>query len=93
MEEAVIVSAITEHTGQLTGFHEMRTRQAGNQRFIDLHLVMPKNISIQEAHQMCDHLEDDLKSKLANISVTIHVEPCRVDCHVCQVLDCSLRQE
>lgn len=92
-EEAVIVSAIMEHTGQLAGFHEMRTRQAGSQHFIDLHLVMPKNISMEEAHRMCDHLEEDLKKKLANVSMTIHVEPCGTECEQCLVSSCNLRAD
>jgi len=90
-EENVIVSCIKEHTNQLAGFHEVRTRKSGNQRFIDLHLMLPKNTSVEEAHKMCDHLEEDIKSKLANSSVTIHVEPCDVECGSCRVSPCSLR--
>lgn len=91
-EEDTIVSAIMEHTGQLAGFHEMRTRKAGSQRFIDLHLMLPKNISVEEAHGMCDHLEEDLREKLANISITIHVEPCdSTECEPCQVSNCNAR--
>lgn len=89
-EEDIIVSAIMEHTGQLAGFHEMRTRKAGSQRFIDLHLTLPKNISVEEAHVMCDHLEEDLKKKLSNLNVIIHVEPCdTAECEQCKVSECS----
>ncbi len=56
-EEAEIMSCINEHGGQLVGFHALRTRKAGSWRYIDLHLVMPKNASVEEAHRMCDHLE------------------------------------
>lgn len=91
-EEDIIVASLTEHTGQVAGFHEMRTRKAGNQRFIDLHLMLPKNVSVEEAHRMCDHLEEDLKGKLANLSITIHVEPCdTTECPKCAVSDCSVR--
>lgn len=89
-EEDIITSSITEHTGQLVGFHEMRTRRAGNQRYIDLHLVMPKSASVEEAHLMCDHLEQDIKSRLRNSSVTIHVEPCGTECQECHVSICSI---
>ncbi|UCB43284.1 MAG: cation transporter [Dehalococcoidales bacterium] len=92
-EQKMLVTCIDEHRGQLAGFHAIRGRKAGNQRFIDLHLVMPKNASVEEAHDMCDHLEKDIEDRLANTSITIHVEPCRIECHVCQVLECSLRQE
>ena len=84
-EENAIRSAIMEHVGELVDFHSLRTRKAGNQRYIDLHLVMPKDISVEEAHQMCDHLERDIKSKLKRASVTIHVEPCREECGRCPV--------
>ncbi len=74
-EENIIRSAIMEHAGELINFHALRTRKAGNRRYIDLHLVMPKDISVAEAHRMCDHLERDIKSKLKRASLTIHVEP------------------
>jgi len=84
-EENAIRSAIMEHVGELVDFHALRTRKAGNQRYIDLHLVMPKDISVEEAHRMCDHLEQDIKSKLKRASVMIHVEPCREECDRCPV--------
>ncbi len=90
-EEAAIKSCLKEHVGQLVGFHELRTRKAGSQRFIELHLVMPKNTSVEEAHRMCDHLEQDLENKLNNTNVTIHIEPCTVECNQCSV-PCSLRK-
>jgi len=92
-EENEIMSCIMEHSGQLVGFHELRTRKAGNQRFIELHLVMPKNASVEEAHRMCDHLEQDIKNRLQFTSITIHVEPCSIECDQCFVLSCSLHQK
>ncbi len=90
-EEDEIISCITEHTTQLAGFHEVRTRKAGSHRFIDLHLMLPKNASVEEAHDMCDHLEQDIGNRLPNSNVTIHVEPCSVECDQCRVSLCSLR--
>ncbi len=84
-EENVIRSAIMEHAGELVDFHALRTRKAGRQRYIDLHLVMPKNASVEEAHRMCDHLEQDIKSKLKHASLTIHVEPCSEECDQCPI--------
>ncbi len=84
-EENIIRSAIMEHVGELVDFHALRTRRVGNRRYIDLHLVMPRDISVAEAHKMCDHLEADVKSKLKRASLTIHVEPCREDCEKCPV--------
>lgn len=91
-EEKNIRQAITEHFGEeVVSFHKLRTRKAGSQRYIDLHLVMPRHISIEEAHRMCDHLEKDMKNRLLRTDITIHVEPCDGNCEVCR-LTCEKRQ-
>lgn len=92
VEVEEILSCITEHRAQLADFHKIRTRKAGSQRFIDFHLLIPKNTSVEEAHQMCDHLEQDIESRLPNSSVTIHVEPCEMECEQCFVISCTLRR-
>jgi len=91
-EQEAIVSCIREHRAQLAGYHKIRTRKSGGQRFVDFHLVIPKNASLEEAHQWCDHLEEDIESKLPDSSVTIHVEPCTIECEQCYVVSCNLRQ-
>jgi cation diffusion facilitator family transporter len=92
-EENAIRSAITEHFGrEVVDFHALRTRKAGSQRYIDLHLVMPKNTSVEEAHQICDHLEQDIRSRLPHTDVTIHVEPCDENCEWCS-FNCNNRQD
>ena len=48
-EEDVIISCIRERRGQLVGFHKLRTRKAGSQRYIDLHLVVPKQASVERS--------------------------------------------
>jgi len=82
-EEALIESCIKEHVGEVAGFHQLSTRKAGSERHIKLHLVMSANTSVEDAHDLCDHLEEDIKSKLLNVSVTIHVEPCDKECDKC----------
>jgi cation diffusion facilitator family transporter len=90
-EESEIKSCITERYSQVVSFHGLRTRKAGSQRFVTLHLVMPKHASVEEAHRVCDQLEQDIETRLASVSVTIHVEPCTIECDQCLVLSCTLR--
>lgn len=97
-EEDVIAAAITEHLGEVAGFHKLRTRKAGSQRYIDLHLVFPKSVTLEQAHGLCDHLEEDIGRKLPNCLVTIHCEPCKHtkdgDCPAdCAVIDCRMHVE
>jgi len=89
-EEQLITRCITEHMGELLGFHELRTRKAGTQREIDLHLVMSKTLTLEEVHNMCDHLEQDIRGSLSNVTMTIHAEPCETECGKCTVV-CPLR--
>jgi cation diffusion facilitator family transporter len=57
------------------GFHALRTRKSGRARFIEFHLAVPGGQSVASAHELCDRLESLLEGRLANASVTIHVEP------------------
>lgn len=56
-------------------YHELRTRVAGNYRFLDLHLDIPKDQSVESAHHYCDMIEEKLTTRFENLNVTIHVEP------------------
>lgn len=56
-------------------FHELRTRVAGNYRFLDLHIEIPENVSVGDAHRYCDQIEEELKCRFKNLNITIHVEP------------------
>jgi cation diffusion facilitator family transporter len=84
-EENAIRACIAEHKGQIIGHHKLRTRKSGSQRYIDLHLVLPQNIKVSEAHDFCDHLEKDLENILRQVNVTIHIEPCSSECQECSV--------
>jgi len=78
-ELAQIDALLREHYPQYLEYHRLRTRKAGPQRYVDLHLVVPGEQSVARAHELCDHLEDDLRALLARTEVLIHVEPKRGD--------------
>jgi cation diffusion facilitator family transporter len=56
-------------------YHGLRTRIAGNYRFIDIHVEISSEDSVGNAHKYCDMIEDELTASYENLSVTIHVEP------------------
>jgi len=70
-----IQSLLRDHYPRFADYHRLRTRKAGSQRYIDLHLVVPGGQSVAEAHALCDHLESDLTALLPHSEVMIHVEP------------------
>jgi len=83
-EENIIKSIIAEHYSQYASYHNLRTRRSGAERFVDLHLVVPKNQHVVDAHEFCDHLENDIKQKIPSLSILIHIEPCDEDCEICK---------
>lgn len=56
-------------------YHDLRTRVAGNYRFIDIHIQIPEDVSVGKAHKYCDKIENELTKVYENLTVTIHVEP------------------
>lgn len=56
-------------------YHDLRTRVAGNYRFLDLHIQIPEDVSVGSAHKYCDKIENELTNSYDNLTVTIHVEP------------------
>jgi divalent metal cation (Fe/Co/Zn/Cd) transporter len=43
--------------------------------FIDFHLVVPSNMTVSEAHDICDRLERAIKAEFPDALLSIHVEP------------------
>lgn len=84
-DESIIRSTIMELGCKVVSPYELRTRKSGSQRYIELNLVMPSTASVQEAHTVCDQLEQKIEDRLPNTSVTIHVEPCNTECDQCTV--------
>jgi len=74
-EITIIEKVIKNHLTSEMGYHMLRTRISGNMRHVDLHLEMPGNISVKESHDMCDHIEEDIKNEIQHIEVYIHIEP------------------
>ncbi len=84
-ERQLISQTLKQHGDRVVGFHQVRTRKAGGDRHVDLHLVVNGEASVAEAHALCDHLEWDLCQTLGAATISIHVEPCRKECSSCAV--------
>lgn len=55
--------------------HDLRTRQAGPQMFVEFHLVVPGDMTVSTAHDICDRLERSIRDEISKVHITIHVEP------------------
>ncbi len=74
-EEDVILETILRYGEDVRGFHKLRTRRSGRQRYVELHLIVDAGRSVREMHAICDRIEKDIVEALPGAEVTIHVEP------------------
>jgi cation diffusion facilitator family transporter len=70
-----IKSIIAQHGAGAVQAHDLRTRQAGQAKFIDFHLVVPSDMTVFDAHELCDRIEAALKSEFPHMQIHIHLEP------------------
>ncbi|GGF28257.1 transporter [Williamsia phyllosphaerae] len=56
-------------------FHDVRTRESGHERFLQLHMLVPGEWSVQRGHDLVEQVETDLVGSLDHLHVTIHLEP------------------
>ena len=73
-EIATIRRVAGEHEGMLS-FHRLRTRLSGNTRYIDMHIVVPNDWTVVQAHDCADLLEKRLQEALSPAVAVIHVDP------------------
>lgn len=57
-------------------FHRLRTRSAGSEIFIDMHLTLCRKLTLEEVHQITDVIEHAISKEIKGADVTIHPEPC-----------------
>jgi cation diffusion facilitator family transporter len=66
---------ISSNAGGAIEAHDLRTRQAGRRTFVDFHLVVPAGMSVSQAHDICDGIEQALKTEIEDALIAIHIEP------------------
>jgi cation diffusion facilitator family transporter len=70
-----IVEVLTKHESEIVKFHALQTREAGRQRFVSMHVLVPGDWSIQKGHDLSEIIEAEIKAHLENTTVSTHVEP------------------
>ena len=60
---------------EVVDMHDLRTRLAGPQTFIQLHLELNGDLSLWDAHTISDQVEAELKSAFPGAEVIIHEDP------------------
>ena len=75
-ELKAITEAIEAFAGRgVVGYHQLRTRRAGASRYVDLHVQFRRGTSLEEAHFTAHELQDEIRRRLGDADVLIHLEP------------------
>jgi cation diffusion facilitator family transporter len=84
-EIKIIKENIDEYSSVYCNFHDLKTRKSGRIRYIELHLVFPQDMSIKDAHDICDKIEHDIEKTLKYTQIMIHLESSEKTCVHCDV--------
>jgi cation diffusion facilitator family transporter len=57
------------------GFHDVRTRRSGSQKFIDLHLEIARDTRLEEAHDLSVRVLRSIEAEIPRTRVQIHTDP------------------
>jgi ferrous-iron efflux pump FieF len=60
---------------ELSGLHDLRTRKSGTLRFVQFHVWVPGQWTVQEAHDRLDAAEEQLQHQFPGTEILIHVDP------------------
>jgi ferrous-iron efflux pump FieF len=71
-----VASVVSRYRDQgVLGFHDLRTRLSGSQKFIDLHLEVERNMRLQEAHDVSVRVLREIEAEIPRARVQIHADP------------------
>jgi cation diffusion facilitator family transporter len=73
-DQEVINSLLTKYEAQGIYFHALRTRGAGQRRFVSMHVIVPGGWSVYRGHALCEQIERDLIAALPGSTVFTHLE-------------------
>jgi cation diffusion facilitator family transporter len=73
-----IVDQINQVIKKIPGvqkYHDLRVREGGSYKFVELNIHVNKGLSIEEAHSISENVEDEITRKIPHCKVTVHIEP------------------
>lgn len=62
----------------VVGCHDLRTRVSGTRWFVQMHLELPGQLPLIEAHALCDQVEAAIHAQYPRAEVLVHADPLEV---------------
>lgn len=75
-EQRLIQQVMAKYQERGVDFHALRTRQAAARRFISVHVLVPGDTTVHDAHHIVEDFEDDIRAAMGGaVTVFTHLEP------------------
>jgi len=74
-EKKEAIAAVIRSHADVKGFHDLRTRQSGLYSYIQFHLELGDALSLLEAHELSEVVEESLKKAFPDMEALIHIDP------------------
>jgi cation diffusion facilitator family transporter len=74
-EEKTILEVLDSMKPRIIEHHDLRTRRQGSQILAEVHVTVDDNLSVRQAHDIVDELEQNLHEKAPQVAITVHVDP------------------
>ncbi len=79
-ENQKVFSIIQDHYPTILGYDRYQSRRSGSKKMINFRLFMCQKMSLKSAHDVVDHVEQEIMKKIHNAEVLIHAEATKEDC-------------
>lgn len=79
-EESWIRTLLESERPVIRGYHYLRTRKSGSMRFVEFHIQVDSEMTVNDSHNFARKLSQMIKDQLPKATVTIHIEPCTGQC-------------
>ena len=84
-ELEVLEAVVKRNEVHFVDYHRLRTRKVGAERQVDLHVTVPRDMTVIDSHSLVEKLEGEIREALPRCTVVVHVEPCEKDCESCRM--------
>jgi cation diffusion facilitator family transporter len=75
-EQSLIQDVMENYRRQGVNFHALRTREAAARRFVSVHMLVPGEWTVHDAHHIAEDFESDIRNALGGVvTVFTHIEP------------------
>mgnify|MGYP003556034966 FL=1 len=75
-ELKLIEDVMTKYRGKRVTFHALLTRQAAARQFVSVHVLVPGDWTVHDAHHIAEDFEADIRNALGGaVTVFTHLEP------------------